>query len=331
MNKLRLYLVLILSALVLLQGCAPVSKKQPAASVIKKEVVKKPLVVEATKPVDEIPQQYVLVLLSSSAKPYQKLADEISRAIGEHVTQVTLTGKHAHDRLTINEVKASNATQIVAIGLLAAKAVKGIDNKQVIFTHVVNYSDNDLITSNTKGVSGLPSPELLFKDWRKLSPKLSTVAIISGKNLDVYLNRVRKAAKKQGIKLHLEQVSTDKEFIYKSKSLKAIDGQWILPDYRVLSAKALKEVMAYGSRRGRQIVVFSPKLLSFGGFFYVQPDESEMARVVLQRLSESAGQITIPGDGVLPVMSHTMGINQNIARQFNLTIPDNYRKNINGE
>lgn len=330
MNKLKFYIVLMLSVFVLLQGCAPVPKKEPKID-IKKEVIKKPVVAEVKEIVKEVPQQYVLVLLSSSAKPYQMLADEIARSVGEYVSQVTLTGKTAHDKSIINEVKASNATQIVAVGLLAAKAVKGIKNKQVIFTHVVNYSDNKLVTENSKGVSGLPSPELLFKDWRKLSPKLSTVAIISGKNLDVYLTRAKKAAKKQGIKLHLEQVTTDKEFIYKSKSLKSVDGQWILPDNRVLSAKALKEVMAYGSRRGRQIVVFSPKLLSFGGFFYVQPDESEMAKVVLRRLSDSAGKITIPGDGVLPVMSHTMGINQNIARQFNLIIPDIYRKNINGE
>lgn len=332
MNKLKFYIALVLSVFVLLPGCAPVPKKDTKqVVVIKEKAGEKPVVVEVEKPVrEEVSPQFVLVLLSSSAKPYQTLANEILRGIGEQATQVTLTGKHEHDKLIINEVKASNATQIVAIGPLAARAVKGM-NKQVIFTHVVNYSDSELVAENSKGVSGLPSPELLFNDWRKLSPKLTTVAIITGKNLDVYLKRVEKAAKEQGIKLHLAQVTTDKEFIYKSKSLKAVDGQWILPDNRVLSAKALKEVMAYGSRRGRQIVVFSPKLLSFGGFFYVQPDAMAIARVVLQRLSDSAGESTIPGDGVLPVMSHTMGINQNIARQFNLTIPDKYRKNINGE
>lgn len=333
MNKIKFYVALVLSVFVLLQGCAPAAKKESKVANIKKEVVEKPPapVVETKKIVEKSEQQHVLILLSSSAGPYKRLANEIRRSIGEYATQVILTGKYAHDKSIINEVKSSKATQIVAIGLLAAKAVKAIENKQVIFTHVVNYQDNDLVTENSKGVCGLPSPELLFKDWRKLSPKLTTVAIISGKNLDTYLNRVKKAAKAQGIKLRLDQVSTDKEFIYKSKSLKAVDGQWILPDNRVLSAKALKEVMAYGSRRGRQIVVFSPKLLSFGGFFYVQPDESEMAKVVLQRLSDSAGKTTIPGDGVLPVMSHTMGINQNIARQFNLKIPDKYRKNINGQ
>lgn len=329
MNKLKLNIILTFLVLFLLSACTPPVTKP---IVQKPVVVKKPVIKEVPVPQKiEVKQQRVVLLLSSDAKPYVRLADEISQSLGEFATRITLTGKRVQDKSIISEVVASEANQIVAIGVVAANALKGIKNKQVIFTHVVNYSDNELITDTSKGVSALPSPEQLFKDWRVLSPKLSKVAIISGKNLDVYLKRVKKAAKAEGIQLHLEQVKTDKEFIYKSKSLKSVDGQWILPDNRVLSAKALKEVMAYGSRRGRQIVVFSPKLLSFGGFFYVQPDEVEMAKVVLKRLSESVGKITIPGDGVLPVMSHTIGINQIIARQFNLNIPEEYRNNINGE
>ena len=130
----------------------------------------------------------------------------------------------------------------------------------------------------------------------------------------------------------IELVSSDKGFIYNSKKLKSdVGGQWILPDNQVLSGKALKEVMAYASRRGRELVVFSPKLLPFGGFFYVNADLEAIADGILQRLSESAGSAVVSGDSVLPIMSHTMGINQNIARQFNLTIPLKYRKYINGK
>lgn len=333
MNKLKFHLVLLLSiTMLVLPACTPVSKKEPKPEVVK-AVVKKPVTPIQPEIIEEVevPLQNVLVLLSSSAKAYENLADEIISVYGENATKVTLTGKILQDKSIISEVKASNATQIVAIGLVAANAVKDVENKQVIFTYVVNYSGRHLITDTSKGVSALPSPEKLFKDWRELSPNLSRVAIITGKNMGAFLKRAKKAAIAQGIQLQLEQVKTDKEFIYRSKSLKAVDGQWILPDNRVLSGKALKEVMAYGSRRGRQIVVFSPQLLSFGGFFYVQPDESAIAKVVLQRLSESVGKTTVPGDGVLPVMSHTMGINQNIARQFNLKIPEKYRKNIHGE
>ncbi len=315
----------------LLSACSSQIKKTPES--IKPESVPEavvvPVAIEKKVPVLEVPQQQdVLLLLSSSSKAYQKVAVYIRAELGEHAVQIILSGLPAQDRAVIEDIKASNTIQIVAIGLKALNAVKGFKDKQIVYTQVISHEK--ISEDNVKGVSALPSPEKLFKDWKKLSPGLSKVAIITGKNLQQFLQRARRAAKSQGIELIIEQVDTDKGFIYKSKKLKSdVAGQWILPDNRILSAKALKDVMAYSSRRGRQIVVFSPKLLSFGGFLYVSPDLKMIANGVLQRLSESAGKTTIPGVSVLPVLGHTMGINKNIARQFNLTIPDEYKEFVN--
>ncbi|VAW62434.1 hypothetical protein MNBD_GAMMA11-3125 [hydrothermal vent metagenome] len=275
-------------------------------------------------------QQNVLILLSSSVKSYQRLAQKIASDPGVVAVEITLSGDPAQDNAVVRDIQSSDTVQIVAIGLKAAQSVKSITNKQIVFAQVVNYRDYGLVGGNFKGVSALPSPEKLFKDWKALSPGLSKVAVVVGKNLHSYLRRAQKAAELEGIELIIEQVASDKEFVYRSKNMQRnIQGQWILPDNRVLSVKALKEVMAYGSRRGRQIVVFSPGLLSYGGLFYVSPDIAAIAEAVLLRLRQSAGKADVQGDGVLPVMSHILGINQNIARQFNLIIPAAYRKYIN--
>ena len=338
MANMKLHLILILFLMAGLSACTSVSKKssspvpddkqsQPAVKAVKKSESAPPVAVKV-KP----KQPDVLILLSSPAKSHQQIAKYLSKALAERATEITLSGQPAQDHAMIRDIKASDTAQIVAVGLKAAKSVKSITNKQIIFAQVVNYRDYNLVTDNIKGVSALPSPEKLFKDWRALSPGLSKVAVVVGKNLDSYLNRATKAAKKQGIQLVVKQVASDKEFSYRSKNLRSdVEGQWILPDNRVLSGKALKEVMAYGSRRGRQIVVFSPKLLSFGGLFYAVPDAKAIADAILRRLKASAFKTHVQGDGVLPVMSHTMGINQNITRQFNLIIPPEYRKYINGD
>jgi len=332
MLKINLRIIFIFFVLSLLNACVQV-KESPEQKKIKQapEPVVTPVIVEKNVPVEQVPvQNDVLILLSSSAKSYQKIADYLSAELGEHAVQIILSGLPAQDRAVIEDIKASSTRQIVAIGLKAINAVKNFKDKQVVYTEV--FSHKKLLADNVKGVSSLPSPEKLFKDWKKLSPGLTKVAVVTGKDLGLFLKRAKAAAKAQGIKLIVEQVDTDKGFIYKSKKLKSdVGGQWILPDNRILSAKALKDVMAYSSRRGRQIVVFSPKLLSFGGFFYVTPDLQAIANGVLQRLSESAGKPSIPGVSVLPVMNHTMGINQNIARQFNLTIPQEYREFINAK
>ncbi|RDH84938.1 MAG: hypothetical protein DIZ80_05600 [endosymbiont of Galathealinum brachiosum] len=329
MIKQNLRITLLFLIISLLYACAPPVKEEPV--VLEPEPVVIPVVVEEPEQEVLLPvQQDVLILLSSSAKAYQKIANHLTEALGEHSVQITLSGLPAQDKAVIKDIKASSTVQIIAIGLKAVEAVKGFKNKQIIYTQVIRHKN--LIADNVKGVSSLPSPEKLFKDWKQLSPRLSKVAIIAGKNLELYLARAKKAAKAQKIELIIEQVNSDKGFIYKSKKLKSdVGGQWILPDNQILSGKALKEVMAYASRRGREIVVFSPKLLPFGGFFYINPDLKAVADGILQRLSESAGKTTVSGDSVLPVMSHTMGINQNIARQFNLIIPQEYRKYINGK
>jgi len=334
MIKINLRLCLIFLIISLFYGCAPVHKKKVKVGPVKVVPVKPveeevPVIKKEPDPVVS-EQQDVLILLSSSSRVYQKLAGYLTQVLGEHAVQITLSGLPAQDMAVIKDIKLSSTKQIVAVGLKAINAVKNFKDKQVVYTQIINHKK--ITADNVKGVSSLPSPEKLFKDWKMLSPGLKKVAIVTGKDLDLYLKRAKKAARTQGIELIIEQVDSDKGFIYRSKKLKTdVGGQWILPDNRVLSAKALKEVMAFSSRRGRQIVVFSPKLLSFGGFFYVTPDLQAIANGVLQRLSESAGKATITGESVLPVLNHSMGINQNIARQFNLAIPQKYRKYINGK
>jgi len=315
---------------IMLSACvAPVKETKKPDQKQAPEIVVQPVEVKEAEPVIEQPeQQDVLILLSSSANTYQKVANYLASSLGEHAVQITLSGLPAQDKAVIEDIKVSGTHQIVAIGLKAAEAVKGIEDKQIIFTQVITYKK--LMLENMHGVSALPSPEKLFADWKKLSPGLSKVAVVSGNHLDLYLTRAKAAAKAQGIALTIELVNSDKGFIYKSKKLKSdVGGQWILPDNRILSGKALKEVMAYSSRRGRQIVVFSPKLLSFGGFFYVSPNLEMIAQGVLKRLKELTDKNTQTAFSVLPVMDHNMGINKNIARQLNLTIPPEYRNYIN--
>ena len=315
-----------------LTACAPVETKDeffPKAEIVEKKV-SEPIVVKQETPKEK---QDVVILLSSEASSYHQLADAISSKLKQPARIKVLPGLPASDNRILSDLKSmSDVTHVVALGAKAAKAIRKHDDRRRIFAQIVNYESADLVSDSMKGVSALPSPEKLFKDWKALSPSLSSVAVVVGKNLDTYLRRVKKAAAKHNIELIVEQVNTDKEFIYKSKNIHPnIEGQWVLPDNRVLSAKSLKEVMSYASRRGRQVVVFSPKLLSFGGFLYVASDFDSVAKAVVQRLNDSADKTTVPGNGILPVMNHTMGINRNIAKQLNLDIPQEYQAYVDGE
>lgn len=325
------FLLLVLSTM-LLPSCASV-KPKPPAEILKvlsiKPQVSMPVEPEMLHKSSAIVAQQVFILLSSDSPSNQKLADILQLALAGHATQLLLTGSRGSDRAKIKEIKSSASSQVVAIGQKALMALQSIADKQVVFSQVINAED--YIKENIKGVSALPSPEKLFFDWKSISPKITKVAVIVGSNLDAYLQRAKQAAARQGINLMIKIVKNDKEFIYASKNLKLdVDGQWIIPDSRVLSGKALKEVMAFGSRRGRQVVVFSPRLLSFGALFYVSPDMHEISNGILLRLKQSRHASAMVVAGVLPIMNHTIGINLNIARQLNLVIPKDYLKYTHG-
>lgn len=321
----------ILLLVVMISACAPATKPVPPPEVVTQE---KPVI--EPEPEVVIPEverkRGVIILMSSTALPYRQVAKQLAESLGDESLQLSMSNRPSKNNSLLKDIIASDKQQVVALGLSAAKLVKGIKGKQVIFAQVVNYKDHAMISKTMKGVSALPSPEKLFKDWKAISPRLTSVAIVAGPRLDGFLNRAKRAAARSGLALVVEEVSSDKEFIYKSKNMKLdIQGQWIIPDNRVLSGKALKEVMAYASRRGRQIVVFSPKLLSFGGLMYVQQEPSIIAKTILKRLEDARLTDEVPGEAVVAVMDHRMGINKNILQQLNIKLPTGYRDLIHGE
>lgn len=344
--KILLYLTLLLVLSGMLTACTPAKKEtnleSPAeystpslTSKITKTTVPdikktKPGydAVQAVRPDAEVESKGVIVLVSGKSPSYMKLANLIIAQSSVPFTRHIMSTQPAKNRVLLNDINASNKPYVIAVGLKAAKLVKQLKTKHVIFTSIVNHEDYDLVSDQMKGVSALPSPEKLFKDWKLLSPDLTTVAVIAGNNLDNYLTYAALAADKYGIELVVRKVSTDKEFIYKSKHLSMdVQGQWILPDNRVLSSKALKDVMSYASRRGRQIVVFGPKLLAFGGLFYVVADEKIVSEKVFELMKDKGDSV----NGIAYVMNHRMGVNARIARQLNLEIPDDYREFIYGK
>lgn len=318
--------ILITLVALLLGACAPVVKEEP---VVVQEVSREPEPEAVDIQPEKEPRQGVIILMSSTASSYQVLAKKIAAQLEDEVTTLSMSSSQLHNKTLLEDIRSSDKELVVALGLRAARLLTRLNDKPVIFSQVINYNDYDLVSVNMKGVSALPSPEQLFRDWRAISPGITKIAVVSGKNLDHFLERARRAARTQGIELITRQVKTDKEFIYTSKNMPLdIQGQWIVPDNRVLSSKALKEVMAYASRRGRQIVVFSPSLLSFGGLMFVSPDDDYVSSEIVKRLDDCRLEDEIPGADIVPVLQHELGINGKIARQLNLRIPGAYRDQI---
>lgn len=127
----KLHFSLIVVVVFLISACAPIVKEEPKP--VPKKIADDPVEVVMPLPVPEPPQQDVLILLSSSASTYQQIADNLSNSLGDHVTQITLSGQPAQDNAMVRDISASSTTQIVAVGSKAVKSIQSIKDKQVIF------------------------------------------------------------------------------------------------------------------------------------------------------------------------------------------------------
>lgn len=263
------------------------------------------------------------ILLSGSAPAYREIADHLKRSLEEPSEVHTLTGVDLNDANLIKLIQTSPDSQVVAVGLRAARAARNLDNKRVVFCQVVNYSDHDLISKSMKGVSAMPSPQKLFEDWKTLSPQLERVLVVSGSGFDDFIAMARDAGAKIGITLIHRVVSNDREFLYAVKRNDSpVQGHWLLADNRIMSVRTLKEVMSFNSKEAIQTVVFQSELLDFGGLFYVMPSSLEISDKVITRLNTTNADIEIEGADILFLDDHVMGINPQVAEQLGLVIPD---------
>ena len=313
------------------QKAEPVKQAKVEKAVVEAPVAQpKPLEAEEEAGVDsEISTTGTHILLSGSAPAYREIAERLNQSMAQPTTVHTLSGVAQDDDAIVEAIRQSADRQVVAVGLRAATAARRLGDKRVVFCQVVNYRDHDLVSDNMKGVSALPSPRKLFKDWKTLSPQLDRVLVVSGEGFDEFMQVAHAAAKQQGVTLVHRVVGNDREFLYAVKrNQQPVQGHWLLADNRVLSVKTLKEVMAFNSKEAIQTVVFQSELLDFGGLFYVMPSSREISDKVIARLNTEHADDEVGGADVLLLDDHRMGINSQVARQLGLQIPEPLKASI---
>lgn len=240
-----------------------------------------------------------IVLQSDDSPAYAEVAREIVRQWRGGLEIVHLDDEGALSADARRQVQTSPKKLVVAIGLAASREAAKLAGKKVVFCQVFNYEEHDLVRPWMKGVSALPPVAQQFRAWKELDPRLTRVAVIVGPGLRGLLAEAHAAARENGISLHYVQVDSDLGLRYAYEHLsKGVQGLWLVPDNRVLSADVLRDVFAYSRAHGRQVLATSEQFLSWGATLTVESDYGDIARQVLARLREGAGSATLPGPDV---------------------------------
>jgi hypothetical protein len=304
-----------LLVVLLVAGCAASRAPQPVEVVVETPIA---------------PPRDLVIVQSDASPAFASVTRAILHKWKEGGATVYDLSAHADADLT-RRLQHHAGGVVVAVGLNAALAVRKLRNTRAVFCQVFNYEDHDLLTPWMKGVSAMPPMAQQFRLWKTLDPQLKRVGVITGPRLEHLIAEARQAASASGIELQHAEVGSDLETMYAFNKLSpTIQALWLVPDNRVLSAKAIHELLSNSRKLGKQVVVFSDQLLPLGGLMTFDSVASDIADQVIARSAQAfaAESGPLPGPPIAPLTRFDIKLNPMAFKQFGLSIPPELKEKI---
>ena len=170
---------------------------------------------------------------------------------------------------------------VVAIGLRAAQSSIAMSDKPVVFSQVFNYRHHGLLQKNSRGVAALPPMDAQVAAWKEIDPTISRLGLIVGEGHQDLLEEAEIAAQSHGIQLVTQVTRSDQETLYFFRRMvRDIDGFWLLPDNRVLSARVLQQMLTEAQRQRVPVSVPSDSMLSLGAMVSMTSSAADIAEKI---------------------------------------------------
>ena len=292
-----------LVAAVLLSGCAtPIEAPPESVAEVEPIVVVPAAKPEPKEPVriipppEEVPVEPVTILLSGSQPAYVDVADALLGEF-EDVALYNLQTDTDPPVAIMRQVNDSSTSAVIAIGLRAARSAVAMAETPVVFSQVFNYRDAALLSDNARAVAAYAPLDRQLAEWKALDPELERVGLIIGEGHDDLVAEARAAAENHGVQLFLHVSGSDQETLYAFRRMsREIDGYWLFPDSRILSARSLQQMTEIASRQRVRIAVQNENMLALGASVSLSSVAADIAEVIadLVRRMQSGEIAEIP-------------------------------------
>lgn len=181
----------------------------------------------------------------------------------------------------LNRVNDAGTSAVVAVGLRAARSAVAMADAPVVFSQVFNYREYPLLTERTRAVAAHAPLERQLAEWLAVDPAIERVGVIIGDGHDDLIAEARSAAATHGVELLVHVSGSDQETLYAFRRMsRDIDGFWLFPDSRVLSARSLLEMSEIAGRQRVRIAVQNEGLLAMGAALSLSSVASDIADVI---------------------------------------------------
>lgn len=241
----------------------------------------------------------VTILVSGPQAAYSDVAEALLERYDD-AALFDLAGDGSAPLSVMNRVNDAGTSAIVAVGLRAARAAVAMGDAPVVLSQVFNYHEYPLLTERTRAVAAYAPLERQLAEWLAVDPAIERVGLIVGGGHDDLIAEARAAADLHGIELLVHVSGSDQETLYVFRRMsRDIDGFWLFPDSRVLSARSLAEMSGIAERQRVRIAVQNEGLLAIGAALSLSSVASDIADVIAGIVNRiQAGQL-----GSVPAIS----------------------------
>lgn len=244
--------------------------------VVRVEPAPEPVIPEPEPP----PLPPVSIVLTNSQPAYADVARELTH----HFDNYTIYDLSENDRPPVTVLRLINDSEpgvVIAIGLRAAISSTAMSDHPVVFSQVFNYKRHDLLKDNSRGVAALPPIDAQLAAWKEADPTVTRIGLIIGAGHDDLITEAEVAAQRHGIDLVVQISDSDQETLYFfRRMIRDIDGFWLLPDNRVLSARVLRQMLAEAKQRRVPVSVPNDSMLSLGATISMTTKASDIAATI---------------------------------------------------
>jgi len=234
----------------------------------------------------------VAIVLTSSQPAYADVARELTQRF-EKYELYDLSDGSRPPITVLRLINDSESGAVVAIGLRAARSSVAMSNKPVVFSQVFNYQDHNLLTENSRGVAAIAPLDAQLAAWKQADPTITRIGAIIGQGHDDLIAEAELAAVRHGVELKVQVTNSDQETLYFFKRMiRDIDGFWLFPDNRILSRRALLQIMDDAKGQNVSVLVPNNSMLQIGGSVSVSSVASDIADTITKLVRQiQAGNI----------------------------------------
>ncbi len=212
----------------------------------------------------ECAERSVVAVRALRIPPYEEALLGFAGACGCSVTDFIINEQEETD--IARSVRHLRPRLIVAIGLEALLAVKGIADVPIVYLMVLNPEAYLSGERNITGVSlGVPPAKQL--PWiRKVLPAARRVGVLYNPlKTGRLVEEARVASRTLNLELITEEIGNPREVPARLSEMRnLVDLLWMLPDTTVLTAETVEAMLLFSIENRLPIVAFSPKYVDLG-------------------------------------------------------------------